>query len=251
MSLIFIIAIKYWWRLITIVTAADNMLVPDTATVHIQRPVSMLYWHNTHQMFAAPFKQTYMIVVYVFKHRLMCCVHHAAVFGPFYSSTVANPSKRRFFLKVHKKLWSHRSQNQKLGTFVTTYKNRKPSNYTARFNVAGEENAKSLSNFTLHCCCVRFPHRGDWNSSTDRRRPWLSSVEGGYLHHCTTIPSGPALAAEEGWNQRSICWDLCSHVDGRTCWKTRSSPENLIFSSSGKLQIRYFHIRLGIKNFTS
>ena len=93
-----------------------------------------------------------------------------------------------------------------------------------------------LSKFTLPSDS-RTPQRGDWNSPKDRRRPWLSSQESSSPRHCAAIPSRFALAAEEAWNKRPIWWDSCGHSHFRTCWKTRSSPENSIFSSWGDYSV--------------
>lgn len=66
--------------------------MPDPATAHVDRPVSMLHMqaHNIHQMLANLINQMLVIVVYVCKLELMCCVHNKAIFNTLYGSTVAN-----------------------------------------------------------------------------------------------------------------------------------------------------------------
>lgn len=89
-----------------------------------------------------------VIVVFVCKHELMCCVHNRAVFNTFYGSTVANSEKGRFLFRGHERairscgVTNHNAKD--LARFGTVYKNRKPCNYTDWLRVEGAENAKSF-----------------------------------------------------------------------------------------------------------
>lgn len=82
--------------------------MPDTATVHVWRPLSPFCMFD--KTLANLIKQTSVIVVYVWKHQLLRSVHHhGAIFDTFYSSALAKPHRRQgsfffffFFLEAMK-----------------------------------------------------------------------------------------------------------------------------------------------------
>lgn len=210
--------------------------------------------HRIHQTLATLIKQTSASLVYLFKHKLMCCVRHAAIFGRFYSSTVADSLKGGVFCrpwKVHKKLWSCWSQNQKLGPFVSMYNNRKPSNYTDGLNVEGEQNGKSLSKFSLHWCCVRFPGWGGVKTAPEREEDPDSAVwKAAALTTVPPFPPGlPWLQRKAGTNGPFVGIYVAILMGGHV-ERLEAAPKNSIFSSSGRPYIQYLHIHCGIKNST-